>query len=516
MKKRRRSLILLCVLTASLVGVIWHLLREGSIIIEEYVPVDRTPRIRPDYVGTVIPPNIAPLNFLVEEPGERYFVKIYSGRGKTIEISSRKPRIVIPPGSWKRLLSLNRGRELHFEIFVEGPTGQWRRYDPITNTISREDVDSYLVYRLIAPVYNFWHDMGIYQRDLRNYRESVVLENRSMSRDCLNCHTFLNHGTAGMLLHIRGKDSGVAMLLARNGAAEKIDARTEHNPSPAAYSSWHPSGRLVAFSVNKLSQFFHTTGEAREVFDSASDLGVYMVDSNTVTSMPKIADPDRLETWPSWSLPDGQYLYFCSTAKASTERYKEIKYDLMRIGYDLETGTWGELETVLSADETGLSIAHPRTSPDGRFLLFCMCDYGNFPIFHRSADVYLMDLETGRYRRLECNSDRCDSWFSWSSNGRWIVFSSKRVGGPPFAKPFFTYFDENAKTHKPFLLPQKDPTFYDSFIKTYNVPELVTEPVRVSVRDFTRAIAEPGKAVAASPVTGATPRAEAVDSPWRQ
>ena len=43
-----------------------------------------------------------------------------------------------------------------------------------------------------------------------------------------------------------------------------------------------------------------------------------------------------------------------------------VGYDLMRIAYDIDTGEWGEPETVLSAEKTGLSIVLPRPSPDGR------------------------------------------------------------------------------------------------------------------------------------------------------
>jgi len=98
-----------------------------------------------------------------------------------------------------------------------------------------------------------------------------------------------------------------------------------------------------------------------------------------------------------------------------------------------------------------------------------------------------MDLKTGIYRRLECNSDQSDSWHCWSSNSRWIVFSSKRDNGL-LARPYFSYFDPEGREHKPFVLPQKDPTFYDTWLKTYNVPELVSGPVTIPQEELLRAI----------------------------
>ena len=127
-----------------------------------------------------------------------------------------------------------------------------------------------------------------------------------------------------------------------------------------------------------------------------------------------------------------------------------------------------------------------------------MCDYGCFPIFQRSSDLYIMDLEAGKrtgkfeYRALQINSGRSESWHSWSTNSRWLVFTSKRRDGL-FAKPYLTYIDAQGKAHKPVLVPQKDPAFYDSLVKSYTVPELIIEPVRASERSIVKASHNPEK-----------------------
>ncbi len=512
MTKRRICLILVCTVAALFIAWLWRGQRGTVPAIEESERVDRIPQIRPEYVGTVIPPNIAPLNFLIEESGTAYCVKIRSTQGKGIEVFSRTPQIDIPLRPWKRLLSLNRGRELYFDIFAKQTGGRWRRFDTLTNTIAREDIDGYLVYRLIGPLHHFWlRDVNIYQRNIQDYKESVVLDNRSVGFSCLNCHTFHNNRPDRMVFQVRGGPETAGMILVRDGAVIKVDTRTRHSPASAAHFAWHPSGRIAAFSLNKLMMFTHAVGEIRDVWDAASDLALYVVDSNRVTSTKKIAHPNRLETWPTWS-PDGEYLYFCSAPPTPQSRYKEIKYDLMRIRYDLETGVWGDPETVLAAQETGLSIAQPRISPDGRFLLFCMSECGSFPVFLDSSDLYMMDIKTGTYRRLEINSDLCESWHSWSSNSRWIVFSSKRLDGL-LAKVYFSYVDENGKAHKPLLLPQKDPRFYDSLVRTYNLPELIVEPIRIPPRDFCRAVYASPQPVSSDAVTGPTPAADAAQQP---
>jgi Tol biopolymer transport system component len=231
-----------------------------------------------------------------------------------------------------------------------------------------------------------------------------------------------------------------------------------------------------------------------------------------------MADKNRLETYPTWS-PDGRYLYFCSGPilwedrdTVPPENYDKLKYDLRRITYDVETDQWGEAETVLSAEETGLSILLPRISPDGRFLLFCMCRYGCFPVYQPSSDLYLMDLATGQYHKLAANSPYSESWHSWSRNSRWIAFSSKRQGGS-LTRTYLAYVDQGGHVHKSFVLPQKDPTYYDSLLETFSVPELITGSVKVSKSALARAArSEPSVAVDI-PITGATPKA-GPSEPW--
>jgi len=137
-----------------------------------------------------------------------------------------------------------------------------------------------------------------------------------------------------------------------------------------------------------------------------------------------------------------------------------------------------------------MSACQPKVSPDGKFVLFTICPYGNFPIYQAASDLYLLDVATRQYRRLDINSDQADSWHCWSTNGRWIVFSSKRLDGL-FARPHFSYLDASGTFHKPFILPQEDPTFYESYIKTFNVPEVMTGPVTIKESELAAAISHP-------------------------
>ncbi len=503
MKNRLFYLFTIIFLSALLIGLSYCTSNNTRIVIEEFNPVDRPAGIHPDYINSVIPPNIAPLNFLIREKGARYFVKIYSEQGKGIDIYSRRPSIEIPIRHWRKLLSINHGRKLFFDVYVRDDKNRWSKFETVTNTIASVELDRYLMYRKITICVQ-WKDMGIYQRDLESYRESIVLHNSSFGGGCVHCHSFLNNRPDNMLMQVRSSDYGTPMLLTQNGKVTAVNTHTKVTPGKVGFASWHPSGNVIAFSINKYRMLYHSTArEVRDVFDNAADLALYLLDSEQVISTGKITKPDRMETFPEWSR-DGRYLYFCSAPQLPPERYSEVRCDLMRISYDCRTRKWGMLETVLSAQQVNGSITQPRFSPDGRFLLFNVSEYSDFPIHQAKSDLYLMATVTGRYRKLSISSARCDTWHSWSSNSRWIAFSSKRLDGR-FARPFFSYVDRTGKVYKPFLLPQKDPTFYDSLLRVYNMPELIRSKIPIKSKQLSKAIFGYKHTPAVSAITGATP-----------
>lgn len=121
----------------------------------------------------------------------------------------------------------------------------------------------------------------------------------------------------------------------------------------------------------------------------------------------------------------------------------------------------------------------PRISPDGKWLVVTVADYGCFPIWHHEADLCIINLQTKECQPLSAaNSRDTESYHSWSSNGRWLVFGSRRVNGL-YTMPYICHIDKNGKASKPFLLPQKSPDFYDKCLKSFNIPEFVKDKVEL-------------------------------------
>jgi len=149
----------------------------------------------------------------------------------------------------------------------------------------------------------------------------------------------------------------------------------------------------------------------------------------------------------------------------------------------------------VSADQTGRSVSFPRISPDGSTLVFTLSDYGNFSIWHREADLFRLDMKTGFYNPIDVvNSPETESYHSWSSNSRWIIFSSRRVDGL-YTRPFIAHMDEDGAFSKPFMVPQKDPGFYDACLRSFNIPEFVTGKVNTDGRAMLKIIGSPAKDV---------------------
>ena len=163
---------------------------------------------------------------------------------------------------------------------------------------------------------------------------------------------------------------------------------------------------------------------------------------------------------------------------------------MMSIPFEPETRSFGQPKLEVNAAAENKSISVPRVSPDGRYVLYTKGDYGQFHIWHKSSDLWVKDLQTDScYALTEANSPDVDSFHSWSSNGRWFVFSSRRMDGN-YTRPFIAYFDEQGRAHKAFVIPQEDPEWNILLLKSYNVPELSRDAVRISMQDLHHCIYE--------------------------
>lgn len=447
-----------------------------------YESVDRLPALFPDYAGVTIPENIAPLNFYLMDSCEKAEIRCRVKEEMKFCYVADAGEFVFPERKWKVLLSEAVKADGKITVEVLGKyAGKWKKFRAFEWQVRPEPIDPYVAYRLIEPGYERWSEMGLYQRDLTGFDEKVIMENRLTGNNCMNCHTFDGGNPGRFVFHMRGEMGGT--MLVSEGEVKRLNTRTPHTMTTFTYPYWHPSGRYIAFSTNITHQFFHGLKEKQiEVYDRNSDIVLYDVENNeVVTDSATIGTARFFETYPAWS-PDGKSLYFSRADSAGIYNdFKSIRYMICRVNFDPEQRRFGSrVDTVFSS---GGSCVFPRISPDGHFLLFTLADYGCFPIWHKEADLCMLDLSTGREIPSEANSEDTESFHSWSSNGRWVVFSSRRTDGL-FTRLYISYVDENGKMARPFLLPQRIFEKNRPLLKSYNVPVFIKGEVKTSPYDI--------------------------------
>lgn len=471
----------------------------------QYAQLEERADIYPDYTDIVVPPNIAPLNFMVRDTLADAFVAHLQGKGTDLLASAGEDGIIqIDMSEWKKLLADSKGSDIRVSVYAKRGE-KWFCYKPYTLSVAEEPIDAFLSYRLIQPSYELYRQLGIYQRNLTNWDVHTIYENNrefeNSVNHCINCHNYRCNSSSDMMFHVRANHGGTVIV--QNGKAHKVQMKDSTIITAGVYPSWHPTENLIAFSTNKTGQAFHVYhSEKIEVMDESSDLLLYDVTKNEVRHI--IRTPNDLETFPCWA-PDGKKLYFCNanitpllnpTMPDSTRtqqlmlRYDSIYYNMMSVDFDPKTRQFGEPQVVVDAASHHKSISVPRVSPDGRYVLYTQGDYGQFHIWHKSADLWVKDLQSDScYALKQANSNDADSFHSWSSNGRWIVFASRRMDGN-YSRAFLAYFDKNGQAHKAFVIPQEDPELNILLLKSFNVPELTKDSVTISTDDISKCVYE--------------------------
>ncbi len=456
-----------------------------------FTEVNETPHIYPDYVDVVVPPNIAPLNFLVDDVED--VVAEFQVQNSKLNFGGSDNKVQIDEKEWHELLAEAKGKSLSVRVYTK-KDGKWLAYKPFSIDVAEEDIDPYVSFRVLPPTFVGYDELSIRQRNLTNFEETTIYNNRQISHglegQCINCHSYQNYGTSNMMFHTRMQNPGT--MIVSDGELIFVNLKTDGMISAAAYNSWHPHLPIIAFSTDHTMQSFHTRDITKvEVMESASDLVIYDVKKNRVQVV--LNDSTEWELFPSWS-PDGKYLYYCSAhyeyqqgyedTDELLKNYKQLQYNLYRLSFDADSMAFGEPELIYDARSKNRSAVQPRVSQDGRYVLLAEGPNGLFHIWHTSAEIEILDLQTGELLDTKAmNSPLPESYPSFSSNDRWIMFESRRDDGN-YTRTYFAYFDKQGKVHKPFMMPAEDPEYFRLLLRSWSRPELMKEPVRITPRQF--------------------------------
>ncbi len=471
----------------------------------DYAEANAPAAIYPDYQGVTVPVNMAPLHF--EWTGQADEV-VTSLTVADEQLVLGGTKVCPTPSEWQQLAAKAVGGDsIRVDMYARSGN-DWKHYRPFGIYVSPDSIDPWISYRLISPSYVTYEELTLNQRCLESYEERVIYDNMLCSTEqngqCINCHHSQLGNPRRTMFHARQNMGGT--MINYDGQLLKVNLKTDATLSAGVYPAWHPTlPNLIAFSTNLTMQSFHTRDiDKIEVLDSQSDLILYDIDKNEVATIENA--PTEFETFPCWT-PDGRWLYYASarfeyadTARSEEAeaimRYKDIRYNIYRKAFDPANRLFGPRELVFAADSLGLSATLPRISPNGRYLLMAVGEWGTFHIWHRDADLWLIDLQKNNEARpfTEVNSAEVESYHTWSTSGRWIVFSSRRDDGN-YTRPFFAHVDEHGHATKPFELPAEDPNYHRELMKSYNVPEFLLGPVEIAPQTFADALKKEAKAV---------------------
>ncbi len=445
------------------------------------------------YDETVFPPDIAAPTFRWKAGrGTNDFVITLElgDDGKSETIRTRGIEWRPTEDLWETIKDKSRHKATVFRIRRAMDDGRARTMlgTSITFSTSKDPVD--------API--FFRDVPLGAREAVDQLESIVWRLGSVSSTelplaalknlplCGNCHSITPDGkTLAMDVdYANDKGSYIITDIAEETVFEKSKVitwsdykREDGQRTFGLLSQISPDGRYVVSTVKELVvlRYLPDIENSQLFFPAAGILVVYDRKTKEFFPLPGADDPEYVQTNPTWS-PDGKSIVF-ARAKALKELNAEkvaafvegtevLRFDLYRIPFS--NGRGGKAEPIPGASENGSSNYFAKFSPDGKWIVFCRAN--SFMLNQPDSKLYITPAEGGTAHKMRCNSDiGMNSWHSWSPNGRWLVFSSKRNG--PYTQLWLTHIDEQGNDSPPVVLES-----FTSGERAANIPEFVNMP----------------------------------------
>ena len=306
-------------------------------------------------------------------------------------------------------------------------------------------------------------------RDIARAESKVIMKDMPT---CANCHTFSRDGKKlGMDIDGTQGDKGAYGI-------QKVSRQMVYNRSDLV--SWNydfkgkrdgktigfmasiaPDGDFVVTTVNeKLYTVGYRDPTFSQVFyPTRGILAYYSQATKVAKGLPGADDPEYVQCSPTWT-PDGKYIIFSRAkakdpftldqkmpAKANDSEETAIQYDLYKIPFN--GGLGGKAVPILGASFNGKSNNFAKVTPNNKFIVWVQCRNGL--LMRPDSKLWMVPVEGGIPRLMNCNTSRMNSWHSFSPNSRWMVFSSKEFS--PYTQLFLTHLNEDGSDSPFILLP---------------------------------------------------------------
>ena len=387
---------------------------------EEKVKV--LPSLFPDYVNVSVPYNIAPLNFLLKDCSGQIEVRLSSSSSDYTFIGN-EGKIRFPQNEWAELLKKEKGGVIKVNVKAQ-KDGKWIVYPSFKWEIKAEAIDDYIIYSKEVPgnVPNL--NKSLTRREMASFSEKEIHKEQPFF-----------YAKFPEKVSFRGKKRG-------NFGVYVMDSLF------VSYISVFPDKRRENIGLHSSVLLADFSNEQYKVLpDSISSGGeISFVDLSF----------------------DSRKLFYCvSSGSVDPDSILSLKYDLMSRDINpADLSVSGIPDTVASMPAA--SVSYPSSSPDGNYIAYTVSGFGASSEWHDDSDMRLMNLHTGTIDSLQIvnSANKADIVRGWSSNGRWLMFSSKRDDGF-YERVYFSYIDSTGMAHKPFMLPLLDASYYNNMMEIF-------------------------------------------------
>lgn len=389
---------------------------------DEEEKVKDLPSLFPDYVNVSVPYNIAPLNFLLKDCSGQIEVRLSSSSSDYTFIGN-EGKIRFPQNEWAELLKKEKGGVIKVNVKAQ-KDGKWIVYPSFKWEIKAEAIDDYIIYSKEVPgnVPNL--NKSLTRREMASFSEKEIHKEQPFF-----------YAKFPEKVSFRGKKRG-------NFGVYVMDSLF------VSYISVFPDKRRENIGLHSSVLLADFSNEQYKVLpDSISSGGeISFVDLSF----------------------DSRKLFYCvSSGSVNPDSILSLKYNLMSRDINpADLSVSGIPDTVASMPAA--SVSYPSSSPDGNYIAYTVSEFGASSEWHDDSDMRLMNLHTATIDCLKVvnSAEKADIVRGWSSNGRWLMFSSKRDDGF-YERVYFSYIDSTGMAHKPFMLPQEDASCYNNMMEIF-------------------------------------------------